>query len=359
MNATALLRADLRDFAGYRSAGREAVPGDIRLNANEAPRPNAIDALDRLRRYPPAQPPALCEALAQLYGCATDQLLVARGSDEAVDLLVRATCAPGQDAVLVTPPTFGMYAVCARLHGAKVIEAPLQDQSDRWALDAQAVIDAAVATDAKLVFLCSPANPTGQALPLADIAAIARRLQGRAMVIVDEAYGEFSNPPSAVPLIETLSNVAVLRTLSKAHALAGARIGTLIADANLIAVLRNCQAPYPLPAPCVRLALQALQPDVLLQTRNRVIETIAERERLYRALRTSSAVRHVYPSQGNFLLVRFTNADAALQDLLNAGIVVRDVRKQPQLGDALRISIGSPAENDALLAALSAQKVAA
>ncbi|MEO6364826.1 MAG: aminotransferase class I/II-fold pyridoxal phosphate-dependent enzyme, partial [Luteimonas sp.] len=131
------------------------------------------------------------------------------------------------------------------------------------------------------------------------------------------------------------------------------------ADPRLIAVLRNCQAPYPLPAPCVRLALQALQPDALRRTRARVTETIEERERLYRVLQASPALRRAYPSQGNFLLARFIDADAALQSLLAAGIVVRDMRSQPQLGDALRISIGTREENDAVLAALAKERVAA
>lgn len=209
------------------------------------------------------------------------------------------------------------------------------------------------------MFLCSPANPTGQALRLTDIAVLAERLRDRAMVIVDEAYGEFSDQPSAVSLVDTLPNVAVLRTLSKAHALAGARIGTLIADAQLVAVLRNCQAPYPLPSPCVQLALRALEPDAVARTAMRIAETVSGRERLQRLLRGLTGIRRVYPSQGNFLLVRFADTDAALQRLLAAGIVVRDMRSQPQLGDALRITIGTGEENEALLAVLATRRAAA
>ena len=355
MKATALLRADLRDFSGYRSADCEAVPGDIRLNANEAARPNATDALDRLRRYPPAQPPALCEALAQLYGCATDQLLVARGSDEAVDLLVRATCAPGQDAVLVTPPTFGMYAVCARLHGAQVIEAPLEDQCDRWALDAQAAIDAAVASDAKLVFLCSPGNPTGGVIARDALLAVLDALRGRALVVVDEAYIEFATAASAIELVDAYPGLAILRTLSKAHALAGLRIGCVIAQAGLIAALRRCQAPYPVPEPCARLAVSALQSPALAATRAALARTVDARETMCRALGAGAAVRSVYRSDANFVLVRFNDVDVIYTRLLDAGVVVRDMRAFSGLSDALRISIGTAAQNSLVLSVMEGQ----
>ncbi|MDQ3228456.1 MAG: histidinol-phosphate transaminase, partial [Pseudomonadota bacterium] len=345
MNPADLVRDDLREFAGYGSARRTSATGSIWLNANESPWASAADAERASQRYPDPQPQALRERLADLYSAKPEQLLVGRGSDEAIDLLVRALCNPGCDAIVIAPPVFGMYAVSARLQNAPLVEIPLRDDGGEISSDLDAMAAAALASSAKLVFLCSPANPTGQALSLQDITTMALRLQGRAMVIVDEAYGEFSAQPSAVSLIEALPNVAVLRTLSKAHALAGARIGTLIADVRLIAVLRNCQAPYPLPAPCVRLALQALEPDVLTRTRAHVADIVAERERLYRALQISPAVRQVYPSQGNFLLLRFMDAEAALQDLLDLGIVVRDMRNQPQLGDALRVTIGSRDEN--------------
>jgi len=151
----------------------------------------------------------------------------------------------------------------------------------------------------------------------------------------------------------------VLRTLSKAHALAAARIGTLIAAPELITVLRRCQAPYPVPTPCAELAVQALQPAALARTAERVATVIAERERLRTALASLPGVRRVYASSGNYLLVRFADAQAAFDTLLAAGVVVRDQRAAPQLGDALRISIGSPEENDRVLAALSARRAAA
>ncbi len=347
-----LLRPDLREFAGYGSARRTGVSGSIWLNANESPWPNAADEAHACNRYPSPQPEPLRRALASLYGVDARRLLMGRGSDELIDLLVRALCRPQQDAVVISSPVFGMYAVSARLQAAPLVDVPLRDGDEGFAVDFDALADAAILHKARLVFVCSPGNPTGNGVRLEDIAKLAQRLAGRALVVVDEAYAEFSDLPSAITLFDACSNLAVLRTLSKAHALAGARMGCLIADAELIAVLRNCQAPYPLPTPCVELALAALQPESLARTHERVTVLRKERERLARALAKMNGVRRVYPAQGNFLLVRFEDAEAAFQRLLTVGVVVRDQRAAPQLHDALRISIGTPEENDAVIAAL-------
>jgi histidinol-phosphate aminotransferase len=354
-----LVREDLREFAGYSSARRTGLTGSIWLNANESSWRNPADPGLGANRYPDPQPAALRDKLAALYGVRANQVLVGRGSDEAIDLLVRALCRPGQDAVVVAPPVFGMYAVSARLQGAPLVEVPLRDEGGRFSTDLTAMADAAVASGAKLVFLCSPANPTGQALAGADVLAMARRLAGRCLVVVDEAYGEYSDQASLAGEMDAHPNLAVLRTLSKAHALAGARIGCLLAAPELVAVLRNCQAPYPLPSPCVQLALAGLSEPALAQTRGRVLTVRSERERLRHELPLRPGVRQVYASQGNYLLVRFEDPEGAFQRLLAAGVVVRDMRASPQLGDALRISVGSPDENDALLKALSAGRVAA
>src|SRR5690606_22277976 len=195
----ALVREDLRGFAGYSSARTEALDGEIWLNANESAWANPADGDGACRRYPDPQPVALREALAGLYGVRPEQLLVGRGSDEAIDLLVRATCRAGRDGVLVTPPVFGMYAVSARLQDAPLpdgprLEVPLLDGPGAGLVpDFDAIAQAATARRAKLVFLCSPSNPGGAGVPLDGIAALARQLEGSSLVIVDEAYGEFSD----------------------------------------------------------------------------------------------------------------------------------------------------------------------
>lgn len=341
----ALLRDDLRGFGGYRSARSESADGAVWLNANESSSASAVDEGGQLRRYPQPQPVDLRAALAGLYGCEPAQLLIGRGSDEAIDLLVRAFCRPGVDAVVITPPVFGMYAVSARLQAARLIEVPLIDGVDDFRVDLAMVGATARSQAAKLVFLCSPGNPAGGVLPPAAVIELAKSLEGVALVVVDEAYVEYAVAPSLVASIRTQPNLAVLRTMSKAHALAGARIGCLVASADVVAALRCCQAPYPVPTPSAELALQAVSSGALKRTRGTIRTTCVERDALRGALVDLPCVRRVYPSQTNFLLVRFDNAAAAMQRLLLAGVVVRDMRHMPQLHDALRISIGNAMQN--------------
>ncbi|MDE2246224.1 MAG: histidinol-phosphate transaminase [Xanthomonadaceae bacterium] len=354
MSVLDLARADIRALAPYSSARMEARGGSVALNANESPWPPPGDAGAALHRYPDPQPAALVQRLAQIYGVRAGQVLVGRGSDEAIDLLVRAFCRAGADAVAVSPPTFGMYAVCARIQGAAVVEAPLQAD---FTLDADALL-AALTPAVKLVFLCSPNNPTGGLVPLATIEQLAKALHGRALLIVDEAYIEFAGAPSAATLLDRYEHLGVLRTLSKAWALAGARIGSLLAAPEVIALLRRIMPPYPLPTPCVDAAWSTLHPDGEALVRERIATVRGERTRLAAALPSLPGVRAVLPSQANFLAVRFTDAAAVYADLLRAGIVVRDIRRYPGLADALRLSVGTPEQNDALLAALVARREA-
>ncbi|MGV8922354.1 MAG: histidinol-phosphate transaminase [Thermomonas sp.] len=356
---SALLRSDLRDFAGYRSARSDKLDGEVWLNANESPWVNTGTPANDLRRYPSPQPERLRNALAGLYQVTPEQLLAGRGSDEAIDLLLRAFCMPGQDRIVIAPPVFGMYAVCARLHGTAVIEVPLVDGAAGLNADLDAMVDAVIANDARVLFLCSPGNPSGEALSLDAIAGVAERLCNRAIVVVDEAYAEFSEQPSATELLDAHDNLAILRTLSKAHALAAARIGCVIGSVEMIDALRRCQAPYPIPQPCADVACEALSCSALEVTRERIREICSEREMVADAMAGLPGVRRVYASQGNFLLVRFDDAEDVFQRLLLSGVVVRDMRSQPQLGDALRITIGSPEQNLQVLEALAPAKVAA
>ncbi len=348
-------RAELLALKPYASARMEARGGRVFLNANESPWPPPGDSGLGLNRYPEPQPDDLLAALAGLYGVQAEQVLVGRGSDEAIDLLVRAFCRAGEDAVLICPPTFGMYAVAAGVQGADVIEVPLAGD---FSLDVEAVL-ACIDTRVKLVFLCSPNNPTGSLVPLATIERIAEALRERALVVVDEAYIEFAEAPSAAGLLARFDNLAVLRTLSKAWALAGARIGCLLADAAVIGLLRRIMAPYPLPTPCLAAALAALAPAARNETARRIAVARSERARLAIALAALSGIREVLPSAANFITVRFADAAAAYRALLDRGVVVRDVGRYPGLAGCLRLSIGAPAENDAALGVLAARREAA
>ena len=352
MSVLDLARPEIRAMQPYSSARMEASGGQILLNANESAWAPFGEAGAGCNRYPDPQPAELVQALAALYGVRQDQLLVGRGSDEAIDLLVRAFCRAGKDAILIQPPTFGMYAVCARIQGADVIEVPLAAD---FTLDVDAVL-AALTPAVKLVFVCTPNNPTGQVIAAAAIERLAQALAGRALLVIDEAYVEFAETPSLVGLIDRHEHVGILRTLSKAWALAGARVGTLLANAGVIALLRRIMPPYPLPLPCVDAALAALSVDGQAQARGHIAQVRAERARMHEALSALPGVREVLPSQANFLAVRFDDAAGAYQRLFAAGIVVRDVRRYPHLGDALRITIGTPDENSRVLDVLGETK---
>jgi histidinol-phosphate aminotransferase len=353
MSIVAIARPEIRALQPYSSARMEASGGAVLLNANESPWPASAAA--GLNRYPDPQPAALVARLAQLYAVDSAQVLVGRGSDEAIDLLVRAFCAAGRDAIAICPPTFGMYAVSARIQGAGVIEVPLTRD---FALDADALLSA-VTPQTKLVFLCSPNNPSGGVVPYDVVARIVAALSGRALVVVDEAYADFAGGTSAISLLPHSTNVAILRTLSKAYALAGARVGALIAATDVIALLRRIQAPYPLPQPCVEAALAVLTPAAREEAAAHVATSVRERGRLVPLLAALPEVRAVLPSAANFLCVRFDDAALTYRRLLDRGIVVRDVGAYPGLANCLRISIGTPQENACLLAALQSREAAA
>lgn len=350
MSVLDLARPEIRALTPYSSARMEASGGAVLLNANESAWPPTGDAGVGCNRYPEPQPPELVAALARLYGVRAEQLLVSRGSDEAIDLLMRAFCAAGRDAILVQPPTFGMYAVSAHIQGASVIEVPL---GAGFALDVDATL-AAVTPAVKLVFVCSPNNPTGTQVPRADLERLAQGLAGRALLVLDEAYVEYGDAGSMADALGRFEHLVVLRTLSKAWALAGARVGCLLGDPDVVALLRRIMAPYPLPRPSVVAALLALSGWGQANARARVALVRTERARVAAALEQTEGVRAVLPSQANFLAVRFVDAAAAFARLAATGIVVRDVRRYPGLDDALRITIGTPQQNDRVLAALGA-----
>jgi histidinol-phosphate aminotransferase len=352
LNVLQLARPEIVALSGYSSARREAGHAEVMLNANESPWPPTGNFAELrgtpLNRYPEPQPEDLLDRLAELYGIDRSRILVGRGSDEAIDLLVRAFCRPGIDAIALAPPTFGMYSVCAAVQGAEHLEIPLDSE---FAIDVAALSER-LPDSVRIVFLCSPNNPTGGVTPLVDIERIAYAMRGRALVIVDEAYVEYANVRSAASLIDGHENLGVLRTLSKAWGLAGARIGCLLANEQIVALLRKIMAPYPLSTPSTAAALAALTADGMATTRTRIALIIAERERMAEALARLPGVLDVLSSSANFLCVRFADAGYVYRCLLSAGVVVRDVGRYQKLSGFLRISIGTREENSRLLEAL-------
>jgi histidinol-phosphate aminotransferase len=319
-----------------------------RMHANELPwRSDADDSEAGLNRYPEPQPKELVTRLASLYGVTKEQLLVGRGSDEGIDLLCRSFCRAGQDSVLVCPPTFGMYSVMAHVQGAGVVSVPLK-VNDNFALDVDEVLHQCT-PNVKLLFLCSPNNPTGNTIPAEAILHIANRLEGRSIVVVDEAYVEFSDSPSLIAQLASLPQLAIMRTLSKAHGLAGARCGSLIANPEIIGLLRKVIHPYAITQMTVEAALTVLQPSQLPLMKERLASIKAERTRMFEALSKLAAVKRVWPSEGNFLLAEFADPDRALKSSRAANLLIREVRAQVGLPRTLRISIGTPSQNDRLL----------
>jgi histidinol-phosphate aminotransferase len=322
-----------------------------RLHANELPWRSSEDASEAgLNRYPEPQPRELVAQLARLYGQPASNVLVTRGSDEAIDLLTRAFCRAGTDQVLICPPTFGMYAVAARIQGADVVRVPL-DAARGFHYDLPAVL-AQCAPTVKLVYVCSPNNPTGNLIPEETIVRLTEALTGRALVVVDEAYIEFAGVPSCARLLPRHPWLVVLRTLSKAYGLAGARCGTVLAHADIIALLRRIVEPYNLAQLSVEAVLCALRSKNRAVTDERVALIQRERAVLTAALCRSSAVIRVWPSAANFLLVEFTSPQMAFERACAAGLLVRDVRRHPGLEHALRITVGTPEQNRRLISAL-------
>ena len=345
MDFDLLARPEIRALTPYASARALADSAGILLNANENPFPSPGDPGLGLNRYPDPQPAALVDRLAELYAVERECLLVTRGSDEGIDLLVRTFCTPG-DAVLTSPPCFGMYALSARVQGARVVEAPLVERERRFEAPAD-LIDRA--RDTKLAFLCSPNNPTGNVLAPEVIASVCAALAGRGLVVVDEAYVEFQAGPSATRLQAEHPNLVVLRTLSKAHALAGCRLGTVIADPAVIGLLKRIIAPYPLPTPTVDAALAALTPDALAVQAERIALLNDEKTRLVEALEALDTVQAMWPGEANFVLVRVADAAGLVDAAAAAGIRLRNQSSQRGLDNCVRITVGTPDENRALI----------
>ena len=342
-----LARPEILQLQPYQHAKWD--PTLERMHANEMPwRAQGDNTKAGLNRYPEPQPRALVERMAQLYGVPASNVLVGRGSDEAIDLLVRAFCRAGEDSVVITPPTFGFYKVAARIQGANVVEVPLLP--DGFALDTPAVI--AAGRDAKIVFLCSPNNPTGNLLEEAAMLRVCTELAGRALVVLDEAYIEFSGRPSFAARLAEFPNLVILRTLSKAYALAGARLGTLIASEDIVGLLRRIIPPYAIPASTVEdvLALTEAPQRALAAARIRTL--LEERGSMSERLRRNANVARVYPSDANFLLVECRDAQRFFEAGKAAGLIVRDFSLAPGLTNCLRISIGTPEQNRRLLAAV-------
>lgn len=342
---SALVRDNIKQLKPYSSARDEfSGTGDDYLffDANENAR-GAIGTDAPYHRYPDPYQRTLKAAMARLQGVAEAQIFLGNGSDEAIDLLFRVFCEPHQDAVITMPPTYGMYQVSADINAARVIEVPL---TPRFEIDLDAVLEAAATHRPKLIFICSPNNPSGNCL---SANAVERILAATgAIVVVDEAYIDFKPEASLLSWVNRYPNLVVLQTFSKAWGLAAIRLGKAFAHPEIIAYLNRVKPPYNVNAHTQALALQALSAYDAFQ--EGVEATIAARDLLATALAELSIVAEVYPSDANFLLVRMAGDARTVYELLLADkLVVRDRSRVQHCDQCLRITVGTPAENRALL----------
>jgi len=349
-NSIELARPEIRKLVPYSAAGYG--DGMIRLNANETPwSAPGQNANAGLNRYPPEKPAELTDRLTEFYGVEPGELLATRGSSEAIDLLIRGFCAAGQDAVVICPPTFGMYRVYADIQGARVQEIPLL-KAQGFALDADEIARNWPA-DGKLLFICSPNNPTGNSIPTDQLNLLASLLAGRALVVIDAAYAEFAAEDPTLELLRSADNdnIVVLRTLSKAFGLAGARCGALLGPENIVSMISCLMPPYAFSSPTLEAVLASLTPAAQAEMASRVEVICAERERLATALETLPGITKVWPSDANFLLVDAADTERCSELARRGGVLIRNFGWQ--LPGSLRITVGDRSDNDRLLESLA------
>ncbi len=348
----ALARPDLLELTAYVCARMSQSDGLILLNANENPEPPiGVDQGESLNRYPQPQPDSLAVAMANFYQVRVEQILMTRGSDEAIDLLMRAFCRAGKDAIVQCPPCFGLYANSARIQGASVIDVPLfpDHRSEFDELDIDGIVTAVCEHSVKLVFVTHPNNPTGRLIRDEQLRRLLEVLDGKTLVIVDEAYLEYTNEPSASRWLPDQQHLVVLRTLSKAFALAGVRVGCALAHPQIIGLLRQIMPPYPLPVPSIEAAQMALSDSAVSEMRSRLMMLGLQRDRVQAALGQCDFIQEHYPTHANFILIRSDHSASLYQWLLTGGVIIRDFSSKPGLQGALRITMGSPVENDRLI----------
>ena len=343
-----IARKAIVDFAAYSARGGST--GALHLDANESPyAPPPIRGAEEYNRYPEQQPPALVQRLADLYGTKPDRLMVGRGADEAIEVLLRTFCEDGQDNILICSPTFGYYKTCAQIQGAGIIDVPLTEDY-QW--DTSAILKAAKsAENLKIIFLCTPNNPTGTVIT-DDLVEQLCEACPNTLIAVDEAYEEFSSTDSYISKTAEYKNLIVMRTLSKAYALAGVRGGVAIADPRVIALMLKVLPPYPIARPVEDAILAALSPAAMSTHAARLDEWLDERERMFTELQTSPFITKVWPSEANFLLIDVKDDDALMRELARRNVKIRDYRSTT---GHMRISIGSPEENTIALQAFGIQ----
>ena len=335
-----LVRPNILGLEAYSTARDDCGSNqpEIFLDANENPYNNGIN------RYPDPHQKALKAKVAEIKGISADSLFIGNGSDEAIDLVYRVFCVPGASNAVSIAPSYGMYEVAAAMNDIEFRKVQLRPD---FSMDTEAMLSAAD-SKTRLMFICSPNNPTGNSFPVEQIEDILERFGG--VVVLDEAYIDFSVRPSLTSLVKRYPNLIVLQTLSKAWGMAGLRIGLAIADPAVIALMSKVKYPYNINVLAQKMALMKLDEAAKDKA---VAEIVGQRFRLEKELAKCPEVKGIYSSDANFLLVRFENPDEVYERLLAGGVIVRNRSKVSGCEGCLRITVGTPVENDRLLRLLS------
>lgn len=339
-----LIRANVKAMTPY-STARDEFKGtaDVLLDANE--NPYGSPGTPGFNRYPDPRQWKLKQKISTIKGVPAEHIFLGNGSDEIIDLLYRAFCEPGRDAVIIVPPTYGMYEVSANLNAVQIKKVSLTPD---FQLDMEAMA-AHIDDDTKLIFLCSPNNPTGNSLHREDVETLLAHFNG--IVVVDEAYINYSRQKSFIQELTEYPNLVVMQTFSKAWGLAALRLGMAFTSRDILEVLNKIKPPYNINQSTQDLAYEAL--NHVQQVNEWIKETVEEREKLMQSLKTLPFVSFIYPSDANFILVKTDAAKEIYQFLVDNGIIVRDRSSITLCEGCLRITIGTPEENARLLAEIT------
>lgn len=338
-----LARKNIREMKAY-STARHEFSGEARifLDANENPFGSPLE--QDYNRYPDPMQQALKEKISRIKGVPPSNIFLGNGSDEAIDLLFRIFCEPGKDNAIVFPPTYGMYEVCAAMNDILIKNIPL---TDKYQLDLDAIEDA-IDPFTKLIFICSPNNPTGNSIERSDIEVLLHNFNG--IVVIDEAYINFAKQKTFIPELMEYPNLVVLQTFSKAWGLAGLRLGMAFAGQPIIDYLNKVKYPYNINAATQQLAIEAL--DHIPTVNDWIHITATEREWLIEQLSDLEITQTIHPSDANFLLVKIDSASKVYEFLQSKGIIVRDRSNVSGCENCLRITVGTPEENRYLVTTL-------
>lgn len=343
-NLDSLVRDNIRKMTAYSSARHEFTGNaSIYLDANENSFGSPLP--DDFNRYPDPLQLQVKEKLSKIKGVPPQNIFLGNGSDEVIDLLFRIFCEPGRDNAIILPPTYGMYEVCAEMNNVKVKKVNLTKE---YQLNIEG-IESAIDPYTKLIFICSPNNPTGNSINHAAIEIILNNFDG--IVVIDEAYINYSKQISFIAELTEYPNLVVMQTLSKAWGLAGLRLGMAFASSPIIELMNKVKYPYNINTATQLLALEAL--NNIDWVNEHINKTVLEREKLKTQLLNLSSTEGVFPSDANFLLVKIKEARKIYEQLCNKGIIVRDRSKVVLCEDCLRITIGTESENKKLIEALT------